>query len=204
MGPAKEMKMAVTKKPLPQSLRKRIKVSDAKPCSLRVQLALPAGESDLENHIVSERLKRVEALVARYGLNANAPHLAEQLVKALVNDEYGVPADSPDWWHRFLVALMGRHIPGFLIERRGRHRKWVFDSLAVLHKDIQSLKKKCPDLSGEEFYQQLRARHPSTWGQFEIPALRKACSEARALARGFPEPTVPPGRRVSAPHGVIR
>jgi hypothetical protein len=46
--------MAVIKNRLLQSLRKRIKVSDAKPCSLRVQLALPAGEADLENHIVSE------------------------------------------------------------------------------------------------------------------------------------------------------
>ena len=189
--------MAAMRKSLPESLAKPINVNAAQPSLLRIQMSLPPDESDIMNHIVSERLQRIEAVDVHFDLDANAPGLPEQRVKAIVNIVYGVPADSPDWWSRFFLALMVRHIPGFSIDGRGRPRKWTFDDFAALHKDIRALEARYPDLKGEIFYRKLRSCHPKTWGQYEIPALRKASSNARALAQGFPEPTVSPERKVT-------
>jgi hypothetical protein len=91
---------------------------------------------------------------------------------------------------------MTTHIPGFSFGRRGRPRKWTFDDLLALGKDIRALKARYPDLKGEAFYIALQGRHPKTWGQYGIPALRKAYAAERALARRFPKPAVPPGQPI--------
>jgi len=117
------MHMAAMRKPLPESLAKPINVSAAQPSLLRKQLGLPSDESDIKNHIASEWCRRIEALDAYLGLDTNAPNLLEQRVREIISYEYGVPANSPDWWARLSWELMTRHIPGFSVGKRGRPRK---------------------------------------------------------------------------------
>jgi hypothetical protein len=198
------MQMTAMRMPLPDALAKPINVSNAQPSLLRKQLGLPSDESDINNYIVSEWSRHNEALDAYLGLDTNAPNLREQRVKAIINYEYGVPADSPDWWARLSWKLVIRHIPGFSVGRRGRPRKWAFDDLIALGKDIRTLKARYPDLKGEKLYIALRGRHPKTWDLYGIPALRKAYAAERALARRFPKPTVPPGQAISAPRSTSR
>ena len=122
------MHMAAMRKPLPESLAKPINVSAAQPSLLRKQLGLPSDESDIKNHIASEWCRRIEALDAYLGLDTNAPNLLEQRVREIISYEYGVPANSPDWWARLSWELMTRHIPGFSVGKRGR--PWDVDVVA--------------------------------------------------------------------------
>jgi hypothetical protein len=195
--------MAAMRKPLPESLAKPINVSTAQPSLLRKQLGLPPDQSDIKNHIVSERCRHIKALDAHFALDVNAPDLPKQRAKAIIDDVYGVPADSPDWWARLSWELMTTHIPGFSFGRRGRPRKWTFDDLLALGKDIRALKARYPDLKGDDFYRALQRRHPKTWGQFGIPALRKAYAEEQALGRNY-KSAVLPGQPISAARSAVR
>src|SRR6185437_6158266 len=134
--------------------------------------------------------------------DTNASNLPERRAKSILGYVYGIPIDSPDWWPRLSWELMVRHIPGFSIERRGRPSKYTIDVLASLWKDMQDLKAWDPDLKGNDFFDALHSRQP--WTQYSIPALRKVATKARALARMFPNPTVPRGPRTAVRHKMRR
>jgi hypothetical protein len=199
---AKGMPMAI-RNLLPESLAKRINISKAEPSLLRQLCELPPDESDIKKYINSERFRHLKALDAHFGLDANAPNLSEHRGKAIVAYVYGVPADSPDWWSRFSGALMVRHIPGFSFGRRGHPLIWTFNVLLALGKDIRALKARYPDLKGDDFYRALQIRHPKTWGQFGIPALRKAYAKEQALGRNY-KSAVLPGQPISAARSAVR
>lgn len=194
--------MTTKKKPLPESLAKPINIAAAQPNSLRKQVGLPPDNSDVENHIFNERCRRIESLDAYFGLDADAPNLMEQRVKALLVYAYDIPVDAPDWLPRLCWELMRKHIPGFAFGKRGRRRIWTFDELIVLGQDIRVFQARYPDVTVEALYIALRSRHPKTWGQHGVPALRKAHSTYRALARKFPKPTVASGPPSTTPRNV--
>ncbi len=185
-----------------RSIAKSVNIKATQPSLLRQQLGLPPDERDIQNHIAREWRSRVKAVDVYFGLDTNASNLPERRAKSILGYVYGIPIDSPDWWPRLSWELMVRHIPGFSIERRGRPSKNTFDVLASLWKDMQDLKARSPDLKGQDFFVALRSRQP--WVQYGIPALRKVATKARALARMFPNPTVPRGPRTAVHHKIRR
>jgi len=171
---------------LPTELFKRIDVSKAKATGLRAAFALPPDESDYERYMCDELCQHIEALDARFGLDINTPDLQQRRFRALFELTFGVPADSGDWNGRAFLALLLKTGVSFYIEKRGRPPKWSYDLSRLLVEDHQRLKRKYPDLKGDNFWIKLRSCRP-TWAAHSIPALRKAYAEAKKTV-----PILPP------------
>lgn len=186
--------MPATKRSLPKELSKPIVLSDAPACGLRLQLGALPDQSDINSYASSEVHRRIEALDADRGLDRNASDLYKQRLKAIIEQVYEVPADSPYWECQAFAAIFMEHIVKFSAVEKGRPSKWTDDVLIVLHADAQKLKAKYPELWGDDFYIALRTRHRRTWGQFSNATLRKAYSRAKKIARRYPIPAVTAAR----------
>lgn len=174
--------MQTKRRPLPDFLTKPINPASAPARGLRQLFCIPPDDSDERAYVREERIRRIEMLDQKYGLDGSAPDLWERRVRAIAELLFGIPADKPDWWATLCLKLMVEFVPGFTVSKRGRRRTWRFSDYVYLDADVRSTKKRYPDLRGEKLYEAVRRRKPR-WARYGIPALRRAHVEAKARIR---------------------
>jgi hypothetical protein len=164
-------------------LLKRIDPREAKARGLRAQLALPPDESDRRAHFRGEVEARIPGLNTFLGLPPDDRD-PERLAKALIEREFGIPRDAPNWWDQFAAFLIWDRVPGFRSGKKGHGapRKWAPEQLMQLFADVEFLKKKtgqsvvkiCRSLPTTKGYEE-------RWGKWSRDALRKAYETANKL-----------------------
>jgi hypothetical protein len=177
----------IRKRPFTGLLRNPIYVEDAEARGLNAAFALPPDRSDLNDYITSELRKRAAQLDEFFGLKSEARDVWEQRGKAIIEREFGIPAEGQEWWQRFTLSLLFKHVPGFAIKRHGesRHgapRSWTDECLAQLFADVEYLKRS-KGKSARKICEILpRAKgYSRRWGSQSSEALRKAHSQATKL-----------------------
>ena len=178
-----------SKRPFTGRLLKPIDRREAKARGLRAQLALPPDESDLQAHVRGEIEARIPELNKFLDLPPDNRDL-ERLAKALVEREFGIPRDAPDWWPAFLAYLIRTRVPGFRVgntgvKRHGAPQKWTHEQLMQLFADVQSRKKKKTGQSVVNICKRLSTtkEYEKRWGERSPDALRKAYGMANKLCR---------------------
>jgi hypothetical protein len=184
------MRRPSQKRPFTGRLLKPIDLSEARPRGLRAALAAPPDKSDLVAHYQDELTARLSELNRFLRL---APDDAdpERLAKALVEREFEIPRDAPDWWNKFAAYLMRKYVPGFSIAKadkkaHGAPRGWTHERLAQLFADVE-YRKKQRGLSAVAVCKALPTLkgYNERWGKWrgKHTALRKAYEKANELRR---------------------
>jgi hypothetical protein len=181
--------MSRQKKSFKGVLLKRIDLADAKATGLAAAFALDPQPSDLREHVSAELEKRWLALDEFFRLNSDAPDIWQQRARALIQYQYGIGANDPNWWGRLTCVLAEAHIPGFSLKQPARKKhgappEWTLERLAQLFADVEFLRSKtrksiryiCKQLPSRKGYVQ-------RWGQYrgKQEALRKAYTRANNL-----------------------
>jgi hypothetical protein len=135
-----------SKRPLRGGLLKAIDLGEAKPRGLRASLALAPDETDVRAHLEDELRARAAELIEFLGLPREGWDL-EQLAKALIEREFGIPRGAQNWWERFAACLIQKYVPGFSLikvnkKKHGAPLEWTPERLMQLFADVEFFKRK--------------------------------------------------------------
>jgi hypothetical protein len=177
------------KRPFFGLLLKRMDIFEAPSRGLRAALAADPDESDMIAHLKEELEARWRALDEFFSLDGKATDIWQQRTRALIEHEFGVRPNDPDWCKRLAVKMACHLVPGFSVRnpgqrRRGGPREWTNQRLAQLFADVEYLKRTTRK-SVQEICRTLLRKGPYArrWGIHRPEALRKAYSTANKLRR---------------------
>ena len=178
--------MASKQSPFTGLLLQTIDLNSGPSRGLRAAVALPPDESDLVEYVRSELTKRWAAFDGFFGLDSRRTiDIWEQRAKALIERQFGVKADEPQWWRHFAVRIATRHVPGLSLraankKRHGAPREWNDERLAQLFADIEYVKK-TRGISVRQICKELPRKrgYAKRWGQLHSPGLREAYYKAK-------------------------
>ena len=181
--------MSGVQKSLPLSLQTPINLQNAPASGLNALFLLEPDASDVRRYRNAQFAEKREELDDFFSLDRGAPDYQELKGRALIAHRYGNCPEDLDPWEFISELLAPQLIPGFSTVRRGRPIEWTPDRLICLYFDVKAAKRKFPNHTIEHLLKRLRSTRNSPWLKYELPALRKAYSQAARLARRFPVPT---------------
>jgi hypothetical protein len=175
------------KRPFTGRLVKPIHLADAKAGGIHGALGLGPDGNDLQAHVREAVVERCFDLDKFFGLQSESPDIWERRARALVEREFGISSDDPQWWVQLASHMACKYVPGFAVKRPGEKKhgapkEWDFDQLARLFADIEFLKRKDRSSVREICKGRLRqAKYAKRWGLYKSDSLRRAYAKARKL-----------------------